>query len=108
MDNVQIKKKGKLYCLNDWVENVVHSKDPQSYYTKLKYPKEKIDGKWYVNKDSMTEIYNRSTLMHGKGINGPYGKYGKMKNSNEKANVVKSSKRKPVVYKMDKVVNKEL
>jgi predicted small secreted protein len=45
---------------------------------KIKYPKQKIDGEWYVNKESMNEIYSRSTLVHGKGINGPYGKYGKL------------------------------
>ena len=119
MENIQIKKKGDLYCLNDWVENVVHSKDPRSYYGKLKYPKQKIDGKWYVNENSMKEIYDRSTLMHGNGLNGWCGKYGKLKKGgNKKKNVMKQKdvpivkekieKRKPVVYKMDNVVcNKE-
>ena len=87
MENIQIKKKGNLYCLNDWVENIVHSKDPRSYYRKLKYPKQKLNGKWYVDENSMNEIYSRSTLMHGNGINGPYGKYGKLykhkQNTNE-------------------------
>lgn len=75
-----ITKNGDLYCLNDWVENVVKSKDPRTYYRKLKYPKQKIDGKWYVDKESMNEIYSRSTAMHGRGLNSWYGKYGKEKN----------------------------
>ena len=119
MEQLNIKKKGDLYCLNDWVENVVHSKNPRGYYYKLKHYKEKIDGKWYVDKNSMTEIYNKSTLMHGNGINGPYGKYGKLYKHkdkdtvNEKENVitqkdtsvVKETKRNPVVYKMDSNVS---
>jgi hypothetical protein len=108
MEKLNIKKKGNLYCLNDWAENIVHSKDPRSYYRKLKYPKRKIEGKWYVDKTVMTEIHARSTLVHGKGINGPYGKYGKL-NKKEDAQVIKEklTKRKPVVYVMDKVIDKK-
>ena len=115
MEKLNISKKRNMYCLNDWVENIVHSKDPRSYCRKIKYPKENIDGKWYVDENSMKEIYDRSTLMHGKGINGPYGKYGKLyKHGDKKKDTLdkqvvkeKVEKRKPVVYKMDSFVGKK-
>ena len=31
MEKLNIKMNGELYCLNDWVENIIKSKDPKTF-----------------------------------------------------------------------------
>jgi hypothetical protein len=51
--------KNNLYCLNDIVNNIIKSKNAQMYMKDVK-DKENIDGNYYIKKDDMVLLLNKS------------------------------------------------
>ena len=58
-NNVQISRDEHI-CLDDFVENVIKSKDPMKYIKRLDCEKMKIHRKWYVTCDELVNILIKS------------------------------------------------